>query len=283
VPAFGSLAAPSWWDESTIDLFIVAVVNVSIVPATASLIADDLRKKIFPKTGVGNSPLFPEFSWSRVLKVAGGALIALAGVVALWLYGVLSLTWLYVGLQVYLLLVSATLYPQKKPAEGPAPVVKAVEALLKANEYQVPPRFQTRDLALDQLIAVFDLVAYGGGNGLAIQFKTGGLDAAPVGWSEAATLRSATWAIYKAVEQHGISVNTIRPVMVLAGRQADRSLKAFAEAEGIHIVEMQDTKLIDDIVKGNLSDEELRGIAQSVLRLRPARSASPTAPQRESA
>jgi hypothetical protein len=280
-PSLSSLATPSWASEDTIDFFLAVVASVTFVPATVSVIANNLRKKMFPKTGVGNSVLFPGFPWRRYLTVAGAALIPLAILVALWLYDGLPLTWLYVGLQVYLAVVSAQVKPQK-PIEGPAAVVRAVEALLKANGYQVPPRFQTHDAGLDRLISVFDLVAYGDGNGLAFQFKTGGADAPPVTWSEASPLRSATWAIYKAAEQQGISVNTIRPVMVLAGRQADHSLKAFAEAEGIHIVEMQDHKLIDDVVDGKFSDEQLRGMAQSVLRVRPARS-TPTTPQKQSA
>src|SRR5262249_29248879 len=152
------------------------------------------------------------------------------GAFAFWLYGWIPFDdGVCVALQLYLVLLSAPLYPKDKPAEDPAPVVKAVEGLLKANGYEVPPRFQTRKAGLDQLIAVLDLVAYGGGNGLAFQFKTGGPDAPAVTWSEASTMRSATWAIYKAAEEHGfgIDIDTIRPVMVLAGRRADPSLTAF--------------------------------------------------------
>jgi predicted RecB family endonuclease len=148
-------------------------------------------------------------------------------------------------------------------------VIEAVKNLLQANGYTILERLQTRDAGLDRLIAVFDLVAYGGGNGLAIQFKTGGPDAPAVTWSEASSLRSATWAIYKAAEQFGVIAHTIRPVMVLAGRQADKTLKDFAEKEAIHIVEMQDPTVIDAIVKNNLSNEELRRLAHSILRLRP--------------
>jgi predicted RecB family endonuclease len=188
----------------------------------------------------------------------------------------------FATLQIYLVIVSAPLNPQQgKSPQGSPPAVEAVEALLRASGYNVLERLQTRDAGLDRLIAVFDIVAYGEGNGLAIQLKTGGPDAPEVTWPEASALPSATWAVYKAAEQFGVNVNSIRPMMVLAGRRADASLKLFAEKEAIHIVEMQDAKVIDDIVNKNFSDEQLRGMAQTILGLRPLKIAPPNAARQE--
>lgn len=155
-----------------------------------------------------------------------------------------------------------------KPAHEALAAIRAVKKLLQASGYQILERLQTQEPGVDRLIAVFDLVAYTNGNVLALEFKGGDASNSAVSWTEAASLHPATWAIFKALERFGTTVHNVRPVLVLVGQRADETLKTFCEEQSIHLVEIQDRKLIDDILTHEFSDDELRQRARSILRLR---------------
>jgi hypothetical protein len=255
-------------DPDTAGRWVIAVFGVAFVPSAASIIADYLRDKLFPRTGVGNAPLFPGLTWPKFLRAAVPALLGGLVLLAMPYVGLLSWSSGYAVLQFYILIVCSPLSPRQKPAEEPPAVSRAVQKLLRASGYHVLERLQTHEPDLDRLIAVFDLVARAGSNVLAIQFKTGNESSPAVTWTEAASLRTATLAIYKAVQLFDVPVRIVRPVLILAGRKADETLKTFCEQQSIHLVEIEDAKEIDDIVADKLSDEELRARARSILRLR---------------
>lgn len=266
------------WSSDTISWYTVFIFGVFFVPATAVTIGNHLSDKLYPRTGIGNVSLYPNLAWPMLLLVV---LIPAAPLVAAWISGWLSSGWFYLILQFALVAGCTPFSPQStRPQDVPA-AVEAVQRLLRASGYRLLERLQTRDTDLDRLLATFAVIAYARGNVLAFQFKIGNADAPPVAWIEGASLRSATWAVYQAAARFGITVHNVRPVMVLVGRRADDTLKAFAEKEAIHIVEIQDLEMVNDILIGKFSEEELQILAQSLLRIR--RASTPQASAREQA
>lgn len=238
-----------------------------------------LLKTIFPKTGVGNPPLFPGFTWR---KIAIPGLIALALIVLLALIGHFFWVGAYVGIlavQVAASLpVSVTLDLQKS---APVPTsIAALTVLLEAIGFKSFDRLQTGELTLDRLIAVFDLVAYKSGTALAIQCKIGNVKSEPVSWTEASPLRAAVWAIYRAAREKQLSLDNVLPVLVLSGRQADNSLVEFAKEEDIEVLVLPGDAPLDAIANRSLPAEEIRQWAKSLL---PARLYSPSSISEEAA
>jgi hypothetical protein len=92
--------------------------------------------------------------------------------------------------------------------------------------------------------------------------------AAPVPWTEATYLRSATRAIYQAVDGFDVSIHSVLPMMVISGRKPDSTLTTFAQQESIRIAEMPEWTIIQEIADNKISLEKLRDMSQSVLGLR---------------
>ena len=255
------------WDADVVGQYLAYGLGLILVPASTAAIADNLRHRLFPTSGVGNPPLFPRLTWPRFLRAAAIALIPAVVLIALWLMGAGS--WIYIPLQVYILGIGITLYQGLE--EPPTPTPRAVEAmriLLRAIGYITPDRVQTRQTQLDRLITVFDIVAYKEGKALAFHFEIGSKDAPPVGWIEAASLRSGSWAVFIAAARSHIPLVDVSCVMVLVGRRPDETLRSFAKQESIHIVEIEDEGLIEDVIAERYSEQELRELAQTVLGLR---------------
>ncbi len=223
-----------------------------------------LLEVLFPKAGVGNAPLFPGFTWRKV------ALLGFLGLLAIAVLGLLaSFGWsyAYVAMIVVLIIVSApvsTAFDRQKPPSVSPPVFEAVKALLVASGYRIWGRVQTGEVALDRLIAVFDLVAEKDGNALAIQVKTSASGSDPVTWTEASALRTAVWALYRGAEKQQAKIGNIRPVLVLFGRIADPSLVDFCQEESIGLAVVPSDAPLEAIAKGDFQPDQLIELTQKL-------------------
>jgi hypothetical protein len=156
---------------------------------------------------------------------------------------------------------------------------QAVTSLLEACGYTIVTRLHTQELEADRLISVFDIFAYSGGLGMAIQLKSDEKSSDAVSWTEATYLRSATNAIYPATEKLEDPIYSVIPMMVLSGRKADGKLESFAERESIRIVEMPEWSKVQAIADQKLSNAELIEIAQNYLGMRTPTSSNQTSDQ----
>lgn len=250
---------------STRILWYVAVaIACFFLLVSLGMVGEFLQEAFFPKTGVGNAPLFPGFTWRKV------ALPGFLGLVAIAVLGLLAYfgwSYAYVGMILVLMIasapVSAAFNRDKAPTSDP-PVFEGVKALLVASGYQIWGRVQTGELVLDRLIAVFDLVAEKDGNTLAIQFKTSASSSEPVTWMEASALPTAVRAINRSAEKQQAKIG-IHPMLVLFGRTADPSLRAFAKDESIGLAVVPSDAPLEGIAKGEFTPEELRDFARNYL------------------
>ncbi len=287
----------SWLAWSSLFMRIlwgVAIANVCFFLLSALLTAGPaLLEAFFPKTGVGNASLFPGFAWP---KVAWQSVAGVLTIVLLAYLGRVAWPYAYLAIILVLMIVSAPVSTafdrQKVRTTASPPPLEAIKALLNASGYVIAERLQTGEVALDRLIAVFDLVAHKEGHALAIVFKTSasGVDAAvastsasksisseyptsegerdkPLTWTVASSLRTAIWAIYKGAEKQKVKMASIQPLLILFGRTADASLVEFCKSESIGLVVLPETAPLEGIAKGQFSPEQMRMFAREYLEL----------------
>jgi hypothetical protein len=243
-------------------LWYAAIANACFFLLGAWLtVSAALLEAFFPKTGVGNASLFPGFTAKKVfLRV----LLALFGIALLVVLAREGWSYAYVAMLVVLMIASApvsTAFDRQKQSTKNPPPFDAVKALLLASGYKMFERLQTGELALDRLIAVFDMVAHKDGTALAIQFKTSASGSEPVTWAEASSLRTAVWAIYQGAEKQHVKMTGILPLLVLYGRVADPNLTTFAERESIGLAVLPSDAPLEKIAKGEFTLEHLRAMA----------------------
>jgi len=258
---------PGWAGD--VGMIAIGVVGFILLMGVVGLTADKLRVWLFPKTGIGNAPLLP---YANPGEFSPRAFFASLGLIVCVCLSLFVSSYFYILLQIYLIVIStpvAQRLERREPSERSQTLRAAVKTMLRACGYLIVDRLQTRQLELDRLISVFDIVAHRDGYALAIQLKADEQSSDPVGWTEATYLRSATRAIYKAVAGFDIPVHSVLPMLLLCGRKPDSTLTTFAEQESIRIAEME-WATIQDITDEKLSIEKLREIAQSYLGLRAA-------------
>ena len=222
---------------------------------------------LFPKVGVGNAPLFPGFTWR---KVALPGFLGLLVIAVLGLLASFGWSYAYVAMIVVLLIASAPVYTAfalQKYSTGSAPVFEAVKALLVASGYRIWGRVQTGEVALDRLIAVFDLVAEKEGNVLALQVKTVASGSEAVTWTEASALRTAVWALYRGAERQQAKIRNIRPVLVLFGRTADPALVDFCKEESIGLAVVPSDAPLEAIAKGDFQPDQLIELTKNYMHI----------------
>jgi hypothetical protein len=247
-------------------VFLVAGVQVA---------ARNIAAALYPRTGVGNPPLYPKLNWRKLLAI-GLPVTAAAG--ALCFADLQGWWWASLSLQFLLIFASAPLNSEFTPR--PAPVLitatTAVERMIAACGYTMVPRVQTGDASLDNLISVFDLLAKRETNVLAIQFKTAEApDAPPVTWEEASQIPTAAWALRKAAAKLNVTAREITAILVLVGRRGDRSLRGFAEEEQVRVAELEPETAARAL---EAPDPELRDLAARHLGIAPLQAAAPGAP-----
>ncbi len=232
-----------------------------------ALVAERVGTDLFPKTGIGNAPLYPKLTWRKLI---GWGLPVLAVAVYLIFRIQHGSWWAPFVLETVVVFGTAPLYPRTgtrlAPAENRARA--AFERMLDASGYQVIPRIDTGQASYDSLISVFDLVVRRAGSLLAVVFKTAdtsaGRQAPPVTWPEASAIPGALWAVRKAVLAKHPEVTDVEAVLVLAGRPADPPLVEFAEEEAVRVVEL-DQSTVDRIMNGELSGSGLQAVAANHL------------------
>jgi len=257
----------AWWSMVVIGTFCLF--------GNTGMAADLLSPKLFPKTGIGNPPLFPGITGRRLL---GPCLWTLVGIVAMVVGILFHLRLAFIVVDFCMTIAGFTFHSvleSTRPNQRAQTASAAVQKLLDAGGYTVIDRLQTGMTDLDRLLTVFDIVAVREGYALAIQLLVGEEGAAPVSWTEAASVKSATSAVYAAAGVYREPVRRVRPMIVLCGRTPDRSLKAFTMKEGILMAELPEWKVIEDIAAGRITGENLQALAQSHLGLRAPASQEP--------
>jgi hypothetical protein len=250
----------AWWTT--------AATGAMLLFGNSGTAADLLASKLFPTTGIGNAPLFPGITARRIL---GPALWTLGSIVSFVAGTAFHYRPVLIATPFCMIIAGITfhdLLETRAPAKQRQTALAALRKLLEAGGYTVIDRLQTGKTDLDRLLNVFDMVAERQGYALAIQLLEGDEGAAPVSWTEAASVKSATSAVYEAAEVCGRPVRRVRPMLALCGRRPDRSLKVFTSKEGILVAELPEWKTIEAIAAGTVTGDNLQGLAQSHLGLR---------------
>ena len=251
---------------------------VSLIPAiaggimTVSLSGDRLAQQLYPQTAGIKSAFYEIINYKRrklivktivILGISGfvTAVALFTGIFRTWWFSLLSLMFLFMVTN------SLSRKGEKLPAMKSENAIKAVSKLLSVIGYKVVPSPRTGKSEIDPLLVSLDLFAQKKKHRLAIEVRTPGekpsVSELPLmSKLSMADLLTATLALEKFFseeepEETSIKVN---PMVVFIGTKADDNIRAFSKKESIQIIEIPDSKVVDQIL-GTEIPEELQKIA----------------------
>jgi hypothetical protein len=151
-----------------------------------------------------------------------------------------------------------------------AEIVNAVGRLLSAMGYEVVFSPRSKDPEFASLVSGLDIIAAKDKHALVLQVKTQSSSMEPVDWTAGSSLRIKAKALELQEVREKLEIpslnekESIRPLMVLAGRQQDSTLAEFSKQESVPVI-VVDMDLIEKIL--NTEDpDELRKLADTHFR-----------------
>jgi hypothetical protein len=219
-------------------------------------------KQLYPGIAGTRSPLYALTIQRRRLKVWGATSVVVLVVVAV-LTALGFRTWPLVGLEMFLLGLTATIraFSERTAGTASARTRNTMARLLESRGFEVVQSPRTGDVQLDPLISRIDLLAYSQDRAFAVDVLDPEQHADPASWREASDVQLATSALLSASDLMKIDV-PVEPVLVLPGLEEDKTLKLFCERERVHVVQL-DSDIVDK-ARG-AGENELRALAADQL------------------
>jgi hypothetical protein len=163
--------------------------------------------------------------------ILGAVLIALALAASIG-------RWIYVCIEVYLVIISAWLWTAGELPIRSGSAIKAIARLFDAVGYEVTLSPRTGDETVDPLLVNVDLLAQGAERSLAVQVQTSGQKQEAIDWTLASTLQAAAWRLSSVNRAASRTPYKVEPLLVLVGIEPDESLASFSKEEEFNLLEM---------------------------------------------
>jgi len=209
----------------------------------ASIAVEGLTQALYPVTAGTRSVYYPLLRQRfKLLAFAAG----IAGSIVLVLIAPGN-WWTTIGAVIILVYVAMPLDQLEQSSRSRAPVLtENVVRTLESAGYAIVRSPRTGDPTIDPLIQNVTLLASAGEDGFAIEV-TDREPAAQVEWSAASAVRTAAAVLQ---QQHmtigGRPLQSVQPVLIIAGGMVSAGLQRFTDTEGVRLVHLQPAAGVDE-------------------------------------